>query len=167
MRRRTRGIEHFYCNIPGFSRLKGAPMKSLAVITAAVLSAGSAFAQTPAPAAPQTQQAAPQPPPTDTAAPEIPGVVAGGTKVQVIKDGFQGTEGPIAHPDGSLLFTETQASRITKIAPDNTVSTFLETTNGSNGLAWDQKGRLYSVQTTPGSMKVGIIYPKGSEAVLA
>ena len=108
----------------------------------------------------------PQEPPTETIAPDIPGVVKGGTKVQVIKFGFQGTEGPIGMPDGSLIFTETQANRITRIAPDGTTSTFLENTNGSNGLAFDSKGRLISVQTTPGATKIGVIYPKGSEAVL-
>jgi gluconolactonase len=109
----------------------------------------------------------PQGPPTETTAPEIPGVVAAGTKVQVIKDGFQGTEGPIGLPDGSLIFTETQANRITKIDKDDKVSTFLENTNGSNGLGFDSKGRLISVQTTPGQTKIGVVYPKGSEAVLA
>jgi hypothetical protein len=64
----------------------------------------------------------------------IPGVVAGGTKVQVIKEGFQGTEGPISLPDGSLIFTETQANCITKIDKDGNTSTFLENTNGPNGL---------------------------------
>jgi gluconolactonase len=95
-----------------------------------LLSASSSFAQ-----------GGGQPPPaTDTVAPAIPGVVAGGTKVQVIKEGFQGTEGPIGLPDGSLIFTETNASRITKIDKDNNVSTFLENSNGSNGLAFDAKG---------------------------
>jgi len=108
-----------------------------------------------------------QAPPTDTITPDIPGVVAAGTRVQVIKDGFQGTEGPIGLPDGSLIFTETNASRITKIDKDNNVSTFLENTNGSNGLAFDTKGRLISVQTTPGQTRIGVIYPKGAEAVLA
>lgn len=108
-----------------------------------------------------------QPPPTDTVTPAVPGVVAAGTKVVVIKSGFQGTEGPIGMPDGSLIFTETQANRITRIAPDGTTSTFLENTNGSNGLAWDSKGRLISVQTTPGQTKIGVIYPKGSEAVIS
>jgi gluconolactonase len=111
-------------------------------------------------------QAAQQPPATDTVAPEIPGVVAAGTRVQAIKDGFQGTEGPIGMPDGSLIFTETNASRITKIDKDNNVSTFLENTNGSNGLAFDATGRLISVQTTPGQTKIGVIYPKGAEAVV-
>lgn len=130
----------------------------LAVVFVAVTSV-AVFAQAPA----QQQQ----PPPTDTIAGDIPGVVAAGTKVVVIKSGFQGTEGPIGMPDGSLIFTETQANRITRIAPDGTTSTFLENTNGSNGLAWDAKGRLISVQTTPGQTKIGVIYPKGSEAVLS
>ena len=118
------------------------------------------------PAAAQAGGQAP-PPATDTVAPDIPGVVAGGTRVQVIKEGFQGTEGPIGLPDGSLIFTETNASRITKIDKNNNVSTFLEGTNGSNGLAFDTKGRLISVQTTPGQTKIGVIYPKGAEAVVA
>ena len=102
-------------------------------------------------------------PATDTVAPAIPGVVTAGTKVTVIKDGFENTEGPITLPDGSLIFTETRGSRITKIDKDNNISTFLENTNRSNGLGFDSKGRLISVQATT----VGVIYPKGSEAVLA
>jgi gluconolactonase len=115
------------------------------------------------------QQAAPAPqaPPTDTVAPDIPGVVAAGTKVEVIKDGFQGTEGPIALPDGSLIFTETNANRITKIDRNNAITVFLQNTNGSNGLAFDTKGRLISVQTTPGLTRIGVVFPKISEAVLA
>jgi gluconolactonase len=109
---------------------------------------------------------APQAPATDTVTPEIPGVAKAGTKVQVIKEGFMGTEGPIAHPDGSLLFTETNANRITKIDKSGAPAMFLENTNGSNGLAFDSKGRLISVQTTPGNTKIGVIYPKGSEAVI-
>ena len=113
------------------------------------------------------QQAAAQAPATETIAPDIPGVVKGGTKVQIIKEGFSGTEGPIALPNGDLLFTETNANKITKIDKDGKDSTFLENTNGSNALAFDTKGRLISVQTTAGNTKIGVIYPKGSEAVLA
>jgi len=105
-----------------------------------------------------------QAPPTDTVAPDIPGVVAAGTKVQAIKGGFQGTEGPITLPDGNLIFTETNASRITKIDKDGNTSSFLEDTNGSNALAFF-KGKLISVQTTPGQTRVGVIYPKNSQSV--
>jgi gluconolactonase len=111
--------------------------------------------------------AAPQPPATDTTASEIAGVVAGGTTVHVIGEGFQGTEGPITLPDGSLIFTETNANRITRIDANDAASSFLENTNGSNALGFDTGGRLISVQTTPGNTKIGVIYPPGSEAVLS
>src|ERR1051325_4556360 len=82
----------------------------------------------------------------ETTATAIPGVIAAGTKVEVIKSGFSGTEGPIGMPDGSLIFTETQANRITRIDTNNQTSTFLENTNGSKGLAFDSQGRLISGQ---------------------
>jgi gluconolactonase len=131
------------------------------VILVATLLLVASLLSVPALAQPAAQ--APPPPATDTVAPAIPGVTAAGTKVTVIKEGFQGTEGPIALPDGSVVFTETNASRLTRIDKDNNVSTFLENTNGSNGLAFDAKGRMISVQTTPGQTRVGVIYPKGSE----
>jgi gluconolactonase len=122
-------------------------------------------AQAPAgPAAARGAQAAA--PATDTVAPNIPGVVAGGTPVQVIGQGFRGTEGPIGMPDGSLIFTETDINQITRIDANGRTSVFLQNTNGSNGLAWDARGRLISVQTVPGKMQVGVLYPQGSEAVL-
>jgi gluconolactonase len=95
----------------------------------------------------------------------IPGVLAAGTPVQLIQEGFKGTEGPVALPDGSLIFTETQASRITRIAPDDSVSPFLENSNGSNGLGFNGRGELISVQTV--KPQVGVIYPAGRERVLA
>jgi gluconolactonase len=97
--------------------------------------------------------------------PAIEGVVAAGTNIELIKDGFEGTEGPIAAPDGSLLFTETRGNRITRIAADGSTSTFLENSNGSNGLAFNAKGELVSVQVL--KTQVGIVYPLGKEKVLA
>ena len=111
------------------------------------------------------QGQAPQGPPTETVTPNIPGVVAAGTKVQIIKDGFEGTEGPVAMPDGSVIFTN--ATHITKIDKDNNVSNFLDNPNLANALALDSKGRLIGVMTAPGKTSVSVIYPKGSEAVLA
>jgi sugar lactone lactonase YvrE len=95
----------------------------------------------------------------------IAGVVNAGTKVEFIKEGFEGTEGPIGLPDGSALFTETRANRITRIAPDNSVSSYLENSNGSNGLAFDNDGKLVSVQNQ--KPRVGIVYPAGQEKTLA
>lgn len=101
----------------------------------------------------------------ETVAATIPGVVAAGTWIEHIHEGFKGTEGPIALPDGSLAFTETQANRITRIAPDGGISTFLDHSNGSNGLAFNGRGELISVQVA--QARVGIVYPPGREKTLA
>jgi len=93
----------------------------------------------------------------DPVTPPIPGVAAGGVVIELIKDGFKGTEGPIGYSDGSLLFTETQANKILRIAPDNSVSTFLENSNGANGLAVNANGEIIAVQTL--KPQVGIVYP--------
>jgi gluconolactonase len=106
-------------------------------------------------------------PATPTTAPAIAGVVAAGTRVEVIKDGFNGTEGPIALSDGSVIFSETTANRTVKVSPDGTVSTFLEETAGANGLAFDTEGRLVATLVPWGASKVAIIYPAGAKRVLA
>ena len=82
----------------------------------------------------RAQGAAP-PVAAETVATEIPGVIAAGTRIEVIKSGFTGTEGPIGLPDGSLIFTETQANRITRIDANNQTSTFLETPTAPTGSA--------------------------------
>ncbi len=95
----------------------------------------------------------------------IPDVVAVGSKIEFIKDGFKGTEGPIGLPDGSVIFTETQASRIVRIDSEGHVSTYLENTNGSNGLGFTAAGELVSVQhVKPG---VGVIAPPDKVRTLA
>lgn len=101
----------------------------------------------------------------DPVTPAIPGVAAGGVIIDLIKDGFKGTEGPIAYSDGSLLFTETNDNRITRIAPDNTISTFLENSNGANGLALTANGELIAVQTL--KPQVGIVYPADKQKTFA
>jgi len=133
-------------------------------VSVAVICLGAVCAM---PAFGQGRGQAPAPPATDTVAPDIPGVVKAGTKVIVIKDDFQGTEGPIALPDGTVAFTEGGANRITRIDKDGKVSVYLDNTNGSNALAFDSKGRLVSVQRGPAHVQIGIIGPKGSEATLA
>jgi gluconolactonase len=101
----------------------------------------------------------------DAVTPAIADVVAAGTRVEFIKDGFKGTEGPIVLPDGSLVFTETQGNRITRIADDGSTSLFLDNSNGSNGLAFNARGELVTAQVL--KPRVGIVYPQGKEKVLA
>jgi gluconolactonase len=80
--------------------------------------------------------------------PAIGGVVAADTRIEVIREGFDGTEGPIALADGSIVFTENRADRLVRIAPDNSVSTYLDHTGGANALALRASGDLFAVQTT-------------------
>jgi gluconolactonase len=91
--------------------------------------------------------------------PAIDGVVKAGTRVEVLREGFNGTEGPVALADGSIVFTENRADRLVKIAPDNSVSTYLEKTGGANALAIGSKGELVAVQTTPPG--IAILQPAG------
>jgi gluconolactonase len=109
------------------------------------------------------QAAPPRPPATDTVAPGIPGVVAAGTPVKVLKDGLRNTEGPVALPDGSVIFTEPNGNAVTKIDAKGNFWPYAENTNRANGLGIDSKGRLIATQ----ALTVGVIYPKGSEAILA
>lgn len=95
----------------------------------------------------------------------ISDVVAAGTKIEFIRDGFKGTEGPVQLPDGSVAFTETQDARITRIAADNSISTYLENTHNSNGLGFTAGGELVSVQHQP--TRVGVIAPADKVRTLA
>jgi gluconolactonase len=97
--------------------------------------------------------------------PGIAGVVSADTPIELLKEGFKGTEGPVALPDGSLIFTETADNRITRIAADGSTSTYLADSNGANGLGFDARGNLYAAQVL--KPQVGIVSPYGSARVLA
>jgi len=53
-----------------------------------------------------------------------------------------------------VLFAETRAARVTRIDPDNNISTFVEHSNEANGLGFDAQGRLIAVQRAPKNQKV-------------
>jgi len=93
------------------------------------------------------QNGPPPPAPKEMVAADIPGVIKGGTKVTLIRDGFNGTEAVITMPDGSMLFTEQDANKIIKIDKNDQISTYLENTNRTIGLAYDHKGRLIGAQS--------------------
>lgn len=90
--------------------------------------------------------------------PAIVGVVAADTRVDVIREGFEGTEGPVVLKDGSILFTENRADRIVRIAPDGSASNYLEKTGSANALALNAAGDLLAVQTAPSG--VAVLQPK-------
>src|ERR1700730_168277 len=81
-------------------------------------------------------------PPTDTVAKDIPGVIKGGTKIQVVIASVpghgapgvavQGTEGPIALPDGTMVFCETILGRVAKVDKDGSESLFIDQAHANN-----------------------------------
>lgn len=106
----------------------------------------------------------------DTFAPDIPGVVAAGARVEIIKRDFEvAINGPLGLPDGSgVLVTEILRSRVWKFDNDNKGSILIDNSSGALCLAFDAKGRLIANQTMPAARnKIAVIYPKGQETVLA
>jgi gluconolactonase len=91
----------------------------------------------------QAPAAAPQPvKPLDG----IPGVVAKGEMIQLVKEGFAFTEGPVPAADGGLYFTDVTSNRIHRLAPNGEISVLREQTNGANGLAVNRAGEVFAVE---------------------
>ncbi len=109
--------------------------------------------------------AAAQTPPAATQA-EIPGVIKAGAKVELVKGGLNGLEGPVPSGDGGLYFTAIDENRIYKVDRDGrTVSVWRENTNGTNGLFLLKDGRLLGAES--GGKRIIAIAPGGAVTGLA
>ncbi|MHC4078788.1 MAG: SMP-30/gluconolactonase/LRE family protein, partial [Planctomycetota bacterium] len=75
----------------------------------------------------------------------IPGIGPLGEITKLHTD-FRFTEGPAADRDGNCYFTDVRSNRIHKISIDGKLTTFLEDSQGCNGLMFDRKGRLFACQ---------------------
>jgi gluconolactonase len=99
---------------------------------------------------------------------EIPGVVKAGSPIQRIVTGYKGLDDPIGLRDGSLVFSEPDTRRLYRLnTQTDEVSVLVADSNESHGTTEDSQGHLISAQAWDGSTRIGVIYPKGSEAVLA
>src|SRR4030095_10904522 len=101
----------------------GAAMRQTCLVAVVVLISTSALAQRGG-----RQEA---PPPASFTATSIPGVVATGTKIELVEAGLQRTEGPVAMQDGSMLVSGPNS--ILKVDASDNVSTFLQNSNQNNG----------------------------------
>ena len=61
----------------------------------------------------------------------------------LIAEGFEFPEGPIAMADGSVILTEIKGQRLTRVLPDGTRTTVVETGGGPNGAAIGPDGAIY------------------------
>jgi len=76
----------------------------------------------------------------------IPGVVAAGATVELVKEGFQFTEGPVGTPDGGLYFTDVRANVMYRLDPSGGINVFRDNTAAANGLAFDRGGNVLAVE---------------------
>lgn len=76
----------------------------------------------------------------------LSGVIAPEAKLELVREGFQFTEGPLPMADGSLLFTDLRASRVHRLDPQGGITTVYEKTDETNGLAYDRNGELYGIE---------------------
>jgi gluconolactonase len=86
--------------------------------------------------------------------PALDGIIAAGTRIEKLADGFQFIEGPVWHPDGYLLFSDPNNNRIYRWTQEGDLSIYRTKSGytgadigeygqpGSNGLALDGAGRL-------------------------
>jgi gluconolactonase len=64
-------------------------------------------------------------------------------QLEPVAEGLKYPEGPVAMADGSVVLTEIEAGRVTRVAPDGKISPVATTGGGPNGLAIGPDGALY------------------------
>lgn len=85
--------------------------------------------------------------------------------VEKVAGAMKFTEGPVWSREGFLLFSDIPSNRIMKFTPGAGVTVYRENSNGTNGNAFDDKGRLYSCESRTG--RVIRTDKKGKVEVLA
>ena len=95
----------------------------------------------------------------------IAGVVAAGTTVELVKEGFQFTEGPVGTPDGGLYFADVRASIMYRLHPSGDINVFRDNTAAAGGLAFDRAGNLLAVEAE--GKRIIRIDSRGAVAVIA
>lgn len=76
----------------------------------------------------------------------LSGVIAPEAKLELVREGFQFTEGPLPMADGGLYFTDLRASKVHRLDPRGNISTVYENTGETNGLAYDLNGEVLGIE---------------------
>jgi gluconolactonase len=72
------------------------------------------------------------------------GIIAKGATLQTISTEFKFTEGPAADKDGNVYFTDQLNDRIMRYSTDGKMETFMQPSGRSNGMHFDNAGKLIS-----------------------
>ncbi len=92
------------------------------------------------------------------------GLIAPGSSLIKLADGFVFTEGPAVDWVGNIFFTDQPSNRIFKWGIDQKLSIFLEPSGRSNGLYFDQAGNLLACADEKGELWQ--IAPSGQISIL-
>jgi gluconolactonase len=79
-------------------------------------------------------------------------ILADGSKLEKVADGFSFTEGPTADKKGNIYFTDQPNNRILVWNEKTGLSTFMEPAGRSNGMAFDNKGNLWTCADEKGEL---------------
>jgi gluconolactonase len=74
------------------------------------------------------------------------GVIAPTATIQRLATGFAFTEGPVAHADGNVYFSDIPNQRINKWTGGGNVTVYRENSGGANGLFFDARGHLIACE---------------------
>jgi len=102
------------------------------------------------------------PPPQQLA---IRDVIAADARVELVRGGFQGVEGPVATPDGGLYFSDITANRTYKLDTNGNISVWRENTKGTNGQFLLKDGRLLGAESS--GPRIIAVTPDGRVSPLA
>jgi gluconolactonase len=91
--------------------------------------------------------------------------IAPGAKLEKLAGDFKFTEGPSSDNEGNVYFTDQPNDRILKWSTDGKLSTFLEPAGRSNGLCFDDRGRLWAAADELNELWV-IDVPTGKHTVI-
>ena len=73
-------------------------------------------------------------------------MIAPDAKLELVREGFQFTEGPLPMADGGLYFTDLRAARVHRLDPQGNITVVHEKTGETNGLAYDINGDLVGIE---------------------
>jgi gluconolactonase len=107
----------------------------------------------------------------------IPGIVAPGIPVILLKAGYNSSEGPMAAPDGSLYFSEPSDNKIYHVDADDNITVFFDAKRVDDekgerwrlpALAMDKQGRIFACRRAgPGKIGIAIVCPESEAHFIA